>query len=364
MNGTGGAPHAGASKVWPEGCYPARPNLSHCHTSRWPHPTLDIFLRNRLSVAGAPSTLFADISSRPLAEIELSAPCEGGVFEIICRYIAGEWLTALERIRDRLAGVAYCTDEDRAAMLPDPTLPIRYRFRIWRRCGSRLSALAGELWVATPALAEKYRRHGAKLLPSLYVPGPSGMERPVRYCYHGTAAHGPELRWLVDIVAEVQRRNYNAVFETIGQRDVCAMFRGIDCVVVTHPVDWPAYLAHSARARRDIGLATLFTSSVKAARVRTRVFDIARACAAGIYSNWPPYAGYVRNGEDGLLLGDDRAEWVETSLDLAAHVGRRSAMVRAARLRCRQCDDALLQLLGLDDGSKVVAAEAGRERSA
>lgn len=327
-----------------------------------PNPSTDLYLRPRLIAPGMPPAEFLDIARESPADHDLSPATDGsGAYVILCRYVTADWLAALERARDGLAGVAHFMDDDLPAMLRDRTLPLRYRYRIWRRYGrfaARLSALADELWVATPELADRYRGRATLLLPPLYLPGPVGEGRPGRYFYHGTASHGPEISWLRGIVAEVQRRNPHLLFEIVGDRRLRALFRGIERVAVLHPMDWPTYLAHGAAAAQDIGLAPLLPSPVNAARSHTKFHDITRTGAVGLYSRRPPYAGFVRDGKDGLLLPDDPAAWVEAILDLAADEGRRRAMARAARARCAVRDDALDFLVGPDGMAE--ARPAGR----
>jgi hypothetical protein len=313
-------------------------------------PSADVYLRSRLGAPGMPPVAFIDIASRPPAPGGLAAAPGTGLFVVICRYVSGPWLRWLEATRGGIAGVAFFADDDLPAMLRDSSLPMRYRFKIWRlyaRHRRRLSALASEFWVASEVLLERYANRGARLLPPLFVgeiPArrvTSAGREPVRYFYHGTASHRREIDWLVDIVAEVQRRNPRTVFEIAGNRRVRRLFSGIDRVVVIHPMTWPAWLADARSRGQDIGLAPLLDSAANTARAHTRFFDIARAGAAGLYADRAPYSAFVRDGEDGMLLPDDKRIWVEAILALAGDAGRRKSIARAAWARCPRRDDAL-----------------------
>ncbi len=322
-----------------------------------PNPSTDIYLRNRLSASGYPPVHYVDIASPPGASGGVLSDSEGGVFVIICRYINSDWLKALEGVRSQLAGVACFIDDDLPAMQTDRSLPLRYRFRIWRRFTrhvDRLSALASQLWFATPALEEKYGDHGAALLPPLYLDRPAETDGFIRYFYHGSAAHKPEMHFLAKVVREVQRRDPRMLFEIIGDRQTRALFHGIERVVVLHPMDWPSYLAYSTSTRQDIGLAPLFESPVNAARSHSKVYDITRSGAVGIYSDRTPYADVIRDGENGLLLPDTVDHWVDGILGLAANAGDRRAMALAARARCALNDDRLQDLPGFDGLSREV----------
>ena len=333
--------------VRPSARYTALPVGRVLVLGQGPSPTVDFYLRPRLHGTGMPPVEYLDVGSPPPESAALAPPRGTGLFVVICRYITRPWLAWLESARGRVAGVAYFTDDDLPAMLRDSSLPLRYRFKIWRlyaRHVRRLSLLASELWLASPALGERYPDHRAKLLLPLYTDDPVAETCPVRYFYHGTAAHGREVLWLADVVDAVQKANPRMVFEIIGDRRMCRLFRGIERVVVLHPMPWPTYLAHTANRVLDIGLAPLLPSAVNEARSPTKFFDIARAGAAGLYSDRAPYSGFVRDGEDGLLLPDDKDRWVEAILELAEDAPRRRVLTEAALLRCPRRDDTLLHL--------------------
>jgi hypothetical protein len=344
--------------VKPQARYDERPIGRIVVLHDGPNPSTDIYLRNRLTAPGFPPVDFVDITRSP---DDMHGLLSGGVFVIVCRYINSGWLKTLETARQQLAGLAYFSDDDLPAMLADRSLPLRYRFRIWRRYArhaGRLSALASQLWVATPALEKKYQHHGAMLLPPLFVDSPSESEQIIRYFYHGTAAHRKEQRFLAEVVREVQQRNPRMLFEIIGDDRTRDLFRGIERVVVLHTMNWPSYLAWSGSTRQDIGLAPLFESPVNAVRSHSKAYDITRSGAVGIYSDRAPYADFIRAGEDGVLLPDDAGQWVEAILELAGNTARRRSMALAARARCPAGDNRLGHLLSMS-GRQPVERVAG-----
>jgi hypothetical protein len=313
-------------------------------------PTTDIYLRPRLDAPGMPPANYVDISQNLPNMMAISAPPEGtGLFVVIYRYVTGPWLKWLESRRDRLAGVAFFTDDDLPAMLHDGNLPLRYRLKIWRLYGRHargLSALTSELWVSSAALAARYADASPRLIPPLQIGNSDRRGRVLRYFYYGTAAHGGEVEWLRDVVAMVQARNDRTTFEIVGDHRVRDLYRGIARVTVLHPMDWPNYLAHTETTRQDIGLAPLLPGTVNEARAHTRFYDITRTGAVGLYTDRPPYAGFVRDCEDGLLLPDDKIAWVEAILGLVEDEPYRRRMAEAASLRVLRRDDALAHLSG------------------
>lgn len=322
-------------------------------------PTTDMYLRPRFCAPGLPPVQFIDISSTGPEAMSLDAPNAGGTFVVICRYVTATWLRRLREASAQLAGVAFFADDDLPAALSDSSLPADYRRKIMRLYGrhvAKLSAVASELWISTEMLAAKYAAFGAKLVTPVFVGRPDANQRPIRYFYHGSAAHAREIDWLIDVVAEIQRRNRNMVFEIIGDWSVRRLFRGIERIVVVHPMTWPDYLAYAATAPQDIGLAPLLSSAVNAARSPCKFFDIARFGAAGIYSDTSPYSGFIRDGTDGLLLPDRKELWVEAVLALADDSQHRSTLAGAALDRCHESARAVQPLPAGSAAARVVAA--------
>ena len=312
------------------------------------NPSTDVYLKPRLSLAGTPPVDYVDMASSAPEAFDFRAPGGAGAFVIVCRYITGKWMRRLAASKNHLSGLAYFTDDDLSVAARDSALPGRYRRKIDRLYGRHvggLSSIADRLWVSSRSLAAKYADHGAELVQPVFVSGPNGRtphgaaqgdackDRPLRYFYHGTSAHRRELRWLVEVVAEVQRRRSDTVFEVLGSWSVRRLFRGIERVNVVHPMGWPDYLAHSAVSRHGVGLAPLLPSAFNTARSPSKFYDIARSGSVGLYSNTQPYDGFVRDGVDGVLLANQPAHWVEAILAFADDPDRRSGFARAARAR-------------------------------
>lgn len=346
--------------IVPKAQYPGRPVGRVVVLNHGRMPTTDIYLRPRLDAVGMPPADYLDISGVLPSITSIPAPPEGtGLFVVVCRYITSPWLKWLEARRDSLAGVAFFADDDLPAMLRDGGLPLRYRYKIWCLYGRhvrRLSVLVSELWLSGPVLENRYADASPRLLPPLYFGANVSQDRPLRYFYHGTAAHRAEIEWLRDMVAMVQAHNDRIVFEIIGDRRVRNLYRGIERVIVLHPMDWSNYLAYAEAAPQDIGLAPLLPGPVNESRAHTRFFDIARTSAAGLYSNRSPYAEFVRDGEDGLLLPDDKIVWAQAILDLAEDDSRRRRMANAASLRGPRRDDALAHLADRTRGAVEATA--------
>ncbi len=138
---------------------------------------------------------------------------------------------------------------------------------------------------------------------------------------------------MLPVVREVLERAPESMFEIFGTAPVNRLYRGMPRVAVLHPMSWANYLAYSSAAPLDIGLAPLLPGGFNAARGHTKFFDFVRCGAVGIYSNVEPYASFVRDGVDGLLLPNEPAVWRDAILHLVRDDDRRRGMATAARER-------------------------------
>jgi hypothetical protein len=271
-------------------------------------------------------------SSRPPSRIPVSA-CDTVV---IARYLPIEWLAVLRRFRAEGGQVIYFMDDDLmdTAVLKD--LPSSYSRKIKASATRRrrqIEDIASEFWVASAYLAEKYAEWRPKILTPRPAPNNASETPPTLLCYHGTASHQAELHWLVPLIESLQSRNETIQFEVFGDHTINRMFRGIPRVSIVHPMSWPNYLAYSQLSTRDIALAPLLPQPFNAGRGPTKFFDFTRLGAVGLYSDAPPYQGFIRDGIDGFLLANDPEVWIGRILALAADPGLRASLLTAARER-------------------------------
>jgi hypothetical protein len=142
-----------------------------------------------------------------------------------------------------------------------------------------------------------------------------------------------EIEWLVPVVEAVQARSDFVHFELFGTRVVQKLFGRIPRVSVVHPMNWPNYLSFTSVQKRDLGLAPLRPSTFNAGRGPIKFYDYARMGAVGLYSDRPPYRGFILDGVDGLLLPHDHAAWIDAVLQLAQDSERRRRMASAVTQR-------------------------------
>lgn len=279
------------------------------------NPSTDYYVRPRADAQGI-QMMLRDVDADSLSPGDLS----DGTEVIIVRYLSRHWANAIRQHREALAGVVYFMDDD----LLDPSawhsLPSSYRNRLGRHFSSmacEIASLMSRMWVSTAALAERYRSQQPEVMPPLPLvdeirPPPRIEDGRVRVFYHGTAAHEAEIRWLRPIVAACLEICPQMHFEIIGDHAVNKLYRGLPRTHVLHPMSWPNYLAYARATAADIGLAPLLTDAFNGGRSATKVLDIARRGAIGLYSRVPPYENSVREGHHAALLPHDPGAWIST----------------------------------------------------
>jgi hypothetical protein len=268
-------------------------------------PTVDFYVTPRLDATVR--TLRFD--SRVWHEAALHLP--PGTQIIIVRHAARRWLRFIAAEAARWSGVAFLMDDDLPAAWRCRELPLDYRIRTSARfahIADLLMRVCDRLWVSTDTLQRRYCRWDARTLPPLH-PFPPRAAAPAgcrRWCYHGTRAHQREMRWLRPVIAEVQARVPEAVFEIMGGAHARRLLAGIPRVEVLPPLSWPDYRRHCDRAQIAVGVAPLLPGHFNAARAHVKAFDIAHCGAVGLFARRTPYAPALDGS--GAVFGDDDAE--------------------------------------------------------
>ena len=249
------------------------------------------------------------------------------------------WLRWLADQLPKLAGIAYLIDDDMPTALRAPELPFRYAVKTaWRYARTRrlLGQLSSEIWVSTPEMARRYARFSPRLLEPNYLESKATGEEKTVYFYHGTWAHRREIEWLVPVVRQVQEAIPGAWFEIMGTDRVRRLYRGIPRVRVVHPMPWRDYLAYAGTVKYQVGLAPCFDTEFNRARSHSKLFDITRMGAAGVYSNVTPYAGKIIHGETGYLCTNEPDKWVAAITQLLSDTELRSSLYLKAKGWCKE----------------------------
>lgn len=218
----------------------------------------------------------------------------------------------------------------------------RYRYKLahlgaWQK--NWLLKMNTEYWVSTPWLQEKYKH----LNPTLVLPKPLSLSRtlqnslsrsnqPCKVFYHGSASHADEIRWLHPIMQTVLKENEQIVFEIIGDAATNRLYRNLPRVNVVYPMKWPSYQAFIATPGRDIGLAPMLANEFNLSRSYTKLFDITRAGAAGIYAAHGPWKKILTNEVNGILIPGVQTAWIEAILQLSTDENQRKKIIAQAKI--------------------------------
>jgi len=320
---------------------------------RGENPSTDYYLRPRLEQADTPVCV-ADLEASPDNCAMLAPSGATALMVIICRYGAESWLNALRERRERLSRVAFFMDDDLPAMMRDPDLPRSVRGKAALHFGAQvdaLGAIASEVWVSTPVLADRY----ADVAPAVLTPMPEADPPPPvlnaarRVVYHGTDVHARERIFVLEIARRLAAVDTSISVEITGGETLRRAGAALPNLVVTPQQSWPDYLQRQAGASAAISLAPLWPSALNAARAPVKVFDAARLGAAGLYADAQPYRDFIRSAQDGLLLAMDPDLWTDAILQLMSDPQRRMQLAVSARAR----------LIALRQASRAFPPRAG-----
>ena len=273
-------------------------------------PTTDFYVSPRLGGLSPDRVLRFDSRRLDAGAEHLPA----GSFVIIVRHASAAWLGLLERSREKWSGVAFLMDDDLPGAWRCGDVPLDYG--LWTtgrylRARRGLARVCDRIWMSTEALRQRFPYVPSTLVvPLAFDTRPTGAapEGVRRWGYHGTRVHGRELRWLVPVVESVQKAVPKAEFEVFGDRSVERLFAHVPRVRVLTPCSWPGYVAHCHASNLAVGVAPMLPGRFNALRSHTKIFDIARCGAVGLFSDRPPYSEALA-GSGAVLLPDDRERW-------------------------------------------------------
>ncbi len=237
---------------------------------------------------------------------------------IFVRYLTYDWVSYIKKHSHRIKKIIYFMDDDILDFKAWKGLPLKYQKKlflkayIWKKW---LLSVGADFFVSNEYLLNKYHYLKPSILPPYPIfnypqPNSNGASQHVSLFYHGTSSHRRELNWLYDVVKEVISFNKNIVFEIIGDDQVYKKFKKLQRVIVSHPMRWEAYKYFLLTKKRHIGLVPILYSNFNLARSYTKFFEVTACGAVGIYSKDSIYREIVSHEEDGVLLPNDKKEWV------------------------------------------------------
>src|SRR5262245_54653719 len=315
---------------------------------RLPSPTFDYYLARRIGGAGMPAADVVDIAGDALPNLDAD-----GAFVIFCRYANRASLDWVKLNVNLLAGVGLFIDDDLAAWLTSPGVPIGYRAYLVHNGVLpliRLNRYLDCLWTSTAALARSIGEERAIVLPP--VPRPSDFasdcrERPagpLRIVFLAEY-HGVEHQFLLPVVAKVLERRPEVKIEVTESQRYASEWRKLPGVTVSPFKPWPEFRAYTAANPADIALVPLLPDRINVARAATKRIDVARMRAAGVFSRSSVFENDTTRGE--IFLPNDRDAWVEEIVRLIDDPVLRAGASAATRLAVEQLAAAAADIPGL-----------------
>jgi len=297
------------------------------------NPSTDYYIRPHLQETGLPVSY---------KNIDKDVPHFGdlapGTGVVIVRYLNSRWANALRTHRSQLSQVAYFMDDDLLHPKHWVGLPRPYVKKLNKYCGAFIAdihALSSEYWFSTEELRQRYPYTTAQIIEPRPLVGdaygprtlhPVRENGPVQMFYHGSATHQAEMEWLFPIIRTLLDKCPRLHFELIGNHSINQRFRHLPRTRILHPLSWHNYISHCHTLQGHIGLAPILSSPFNMGRSHSKIYDIARCGAVGVYSTPSPYVGAITDKEDGVMLKNDPDLWVETISGLANDPAKLNAL--------------------------------------
>ena len=299
--------------------------------------SIEIYIRPRLQGCTLPTTYVDYPHCRPGTEFFTKK-----TFVIISRYINKSWCEALNRNRDKIAGVAYLMDDNIPEAGYDHTLPPGYALGLahfFQQYWKQLQNICSELWVSSPYLLKRYKSPVTFLVDPMYISRNGNKDTRNGYLtifYHAQRPHYQDNLWLRDIINHVQKHYEHTFFETFGGEKVKQAYIHIPRISVLKRFNWNGYLDYCAGINYDIGLAPINSGIFNRSRSINKLFDISRCGAAGIYTDSEPYSTVIDSWKTGVLCEHRKDAWIEAICELIENESLRKSIYNNCVQYCRK----------------------------
>jgi hypothetical protein len=327
-------------------------------------PTVDYYV-----LAGLADLVGRPGSAAPIVRLGPHAFAAGRHL-LLVRYAEAEELALLAP--GRFARVTYLVDDMLPIAAACGELPAAYRARLARFAADVLPRI---LDVATEVVAPRaetlalFPGHEGSLLDPAHLHvaadhdhfetlaasrpgnGPHHARGPgsVRLAFLGTRSHGAGLEFLEEIALGLARRGTPVTLTTFLGKHVPPRLAGFPGLDNRPPLAWEGFKRFQRRERFHLLLAPLPDTPFNKGRSITKLMDVAAVGAAGLLADRAPFAGRLRDGEEGLLLPDEPTRWVEAIDALVAEPARARALAEGgARLARRLGDPARVRRFWLE----------------
>lgn len=162
---------------------------------------------------------------------------------------------------------------------------------------------------------------------------PEMVKREFRIGWQGGASHYEDLYMIKDVVADVLKHSEDIKFVYFGDM----RFQGLFKDSPQNQIEWNPWVGHStypyklALLNLDLGLCPLADNIFNRNKSAIKWMEYSLFDIATVASKIPPYSPVISSGDDGLLVGEDKKEWVDAILSLYGNEQKRISMANKAR---------------------------------
>ena len=237
---------------------------------------------------------------------------------ILVRYIPLNILLNLIYLKRNSKKIILLLDDNLLDLNLFSELPLLYKLKIFLNiyCYKFFFPLfINEIWVSNRCLGEKVKQSISKneiniRLLMLNHKQTYPLKKFYKIAYLGTSSHSKELKWLKILFEKIQKQREDCLIEIYVNKKWRNYFRSIPRMKITYPLDWETFFLDTSISKADIVVNPIFKSNFNNYRSPTKFYDITRLEAVGIYSNEKPFAQFVNNNHDGILLDNNIDDWI------------------------------------------------------
>ncbi len=304
-------------------------------------PTDEIYIgepMRSLVAAGDMELVFVDTDDEEIEGLACGTTIAPGDVVIVVRYATSRWLRRLAAAKPDVS-IVYLMDDDFLAAIDTPGLPQPYRRRmadVARFDLPAMLALADRVVVTSDYLARAYASPKTALLEPPWIRCDVGLDHhavggPLRIGYHGTNSHADDLEMIAPALISALDACPQARLELFSASAAVGRLGEHPRVDILAPTSWADYKRHAVETPCHVTLAPMLDTPYNAGKSIIKFLDAASSGAVGVYSDLPPYRGFVGHGRDGFLAPNDPDRWTETLVDLLQAPGRIAEAARACR---------------------------------
>ena len=238
---------------------------------------------------------------------------------VLVRYIPLNILLNLIYLKKNSKKIILLLDDNLLDLNLFSELPLLYKLKIFLNiyCYKFFFPLfINEIWVSNRCLGEKVKQSISKneiniKLLMLNHKQTYPLKKFYKIAYLGTSSHSKELKWLKILFEKIQKQREDCLIEIYVNTKWRNYFRSIPRMKITYPLDWETFFLDTSISKADIVVNPIFKSNFNNYRSPTKFYDITRLEAVGIYSNEKPFAQFVNNNHDGILLDNNIDDWIQ-----------------------------------------------------